>query len=670
MEQHRQETEALKQPAAPDTVEPNADEGWLRRMFKRSSYDGDEPAETSKAFGGDDKLEQLMYGFSQWWGGSTSYSPIVALAEEFYDRLKAMLYQLFEDFGFEQVGARGGGAGAGGGTGAGQGAGARGGGGGGGRYGGERTGGAGGGAFKGQELSLPQGVGEAISQAEGTWKGGKVDYDIPLGAGHYGKAEEFGRKVPLSQMTLAEVVEFGEKVLRPAHQKATGLPWEKTSSASGAFQITGSNIKDLAKKFDLDMNKTTFSPEVQTRMMQEIWRTQGSKAWEGFKTHEDLRARAQELAKQGKYTAPARPDAGTGSGDIQDRVKGLAALRAEVDALGTPTTSGYRGPEHELTKQNPNSPHTTGLAFDTHAKTEREVDAAMEKQRKLLTARGLVEGKDYSFLDEVRHPSPHATGPHLHTQMTPEGMQKYQAAIKAQADAEKKPAPEVKPLPANAPQAGIPEAPRSGFSKFYAALGDSNAVGLNKAAGTSGDAVGGRTPKEIYDSLSKHFSDYADKTVALSSGANPPHQGFDQGNLDYVRKTLQGLHAAGAKVVMMGVGSGVKDFMKINKGLADIAKGEGATFSGELADTLGGRVHPRDYRNVLDQVDKARLGGDKGGPEQGGAMKNTGLRGDEPNRTVTINVHGASDPHGTGKAAADAIDRFPQQQARMRTALA
>jgi hypothetical protein len=60
--------------------------------------------------------------------------------------------------------------------------------------------------------------------------------------------------------------------------------------------------------------------------------------------------------------------------------------------------------------------HQEGRAFDVRARTPGEADAAMEKIRGLMSERGLVQGRDYKFVDEVRHRSPMWTGPHLHTE--------------------------------------------------------------------------------------------------------------------------------------------------------------------------------------------------------------------------------------------------------------
>ena len=267
-----------------------------------------------------DIIERLANDFSQWWSGSASFNPIVQLASDFYDKISVLLHQLLEDFGFEQKSAGAAGAAAGGES-RGQvgGGGSSGGSGMPGRSGGGRVSPGGGGG--GGEITVPQAAAEAISQAEGTWKGGKINYDEVLGAGKYGKPEDWGRKVPLSQMTLSEVIKFGKEVLRPAHGKATGLPWERTSSASGGFQITGSNIEALAKQFNLDPDKTKFDEQTQLRMMAEIYRTQGTNAWEGFKAHPELRARAEQLAKSGAMT-PAGGDVPAGPGGARVETRG------------------------------------------------------------------------------------------------------------------------------------------------------------------------------------------------------------------------------------------------------------------------------------------------------------------------------------------------------------
>lgn len=47
----------------------------------------------------------------------------------------------------------------------------------------------------------------------------------------------------------------------------------------------------------------------------------------------------------------------------------------------------------------------------------------MAEQRQRLTAKGLVEGRDFSLLDEVRKPSGHATGKHVHLSFSQPGIE-------------------------------------------------------------------------------------------------------------------------------------------------------------------------------------------------------------------------------------------------------
>jgi soluble lytic murein transglycosylase len=71
-------------------------------------------------------------------------------------------------------------------------------------------------------------------------------------------------------------------------------------------------------------------------------------------------------------------------------------------------TSGYRGPNHPLTKANPNS---------WHAKGHGAVDIAPIQGMSFQDAAKRIEAAGYTILearDEVNHPTKHATGPHWH----------------------------------------------------------------------------------------------------------------------------------------------------------------------------------------------------------------------------------------------------------------
>lgn len=121
---------------------------------------------------------------------------------------------------------------------------------------------------------------ENISKAEGTFRDGKIDYDMVYGAGNFG-----GPPKQLTQMTLGEIYKYG-KTLGPL----TG----RNTSAVGAFQIEArSTMLAAAKALGYTMD-TKFTPEVQRKMAVWIWRNQGSRAWEGFLKYENLRAAAQK----------------------------------------------------------------------------------------------------------------------------------------------------------------------------------------------------------------------------------------------------------------------------------------------------------------------------------------------------------------------------------------
>ena len=107
---------------------------------------------------------------------------------------------------------------------------------------------------------------DSIIKAEGTGKKGNA-YDEVLGYGKYGKPPK-----PLTDMSLGEVYDWGQKVLRPN----SGV----NSSAVGAFQIVGSTMKTYMGKAGLGWDDK-FSPENQRKLALQIMKGQGSDAWEG-----------------------------------------------------------------------------------------------------------------------------------------------------------------------------------------------------------------------------------------------------------------------------------------------------------------------------------------------------------------------------------------------------
>ncbi|HEY2541295.1 MAG TPA: SGNH/GDSL hydrolase family protein [Stellaceae bacterium] len=68
-----------------------------------------------------------------------------------------------------------------------------------------------------------------------------------------------------------------------------------------------------------------------------------------------------------------------------------------------------------------------------------------------------------------------------------------------------------------------------------------------------------------------------------------------------VASQLDALSKAGAKVALIGVGSGVPGYQEANARLKQIADAYHIPFTGEPATTQGGRVHPKDYNAVFGQ---------------------------------------------------------------------
>jgi hypothetical protein len=121
---------------------------------------------------------------------------------------------------------------------------------------------------------------ESIIKAEGTNKYGDP-YNTSLG---YMKSPK-----PLTEMTMDEALEWGDKV-----RAAQGL----NSSAKGAFQIVNTTQREAMKALGFS-GDDRFSAENQRRMALWIAKTQGLKAWEGFKFHPEMREKARIALERG-----------------------------------------------------------------------------------------------------------------------------------------------------------------------------------------------------------------------------------------------------------------------------------------------------------------------------------------------------------------------------------
>ena len=122
---------------------------------------------------------------------------------------------------------------------------------------------------------------EDIAAAEGTLSRDGINYDDTYGHGKYAQPPK-----PLTQMTLAEVEQFGNVL-----GKATG---SLNTSAVGGFQIQArTTLPEAAAALGYDPNTTKFTPEVQRRLAAWIAEHQGLGAWQGFETHPELARRGR-----------------------------------------------------------------------------------------------------------------------------------------------------------------------------------------------------------------------------------------------------------------------------------------------------------------------------------------------------------------------------------------
>lgn len=203
---------------------------------------------------------------------------------------------------------------------------------------------------------------------------------------------------------------------------------------------------------------------------------------------------------------------------------------------------------------------------------------------------------------------------------------------------------------AGSPAAHIAAASAGVAAGVQAVIGDSITVGLAGALGLpdtdvkggrvwgrGGDAISGTTPQQIFERVSKHIQDFANKNVVVASGSNNPAQ------LDYVRKTLAALQGVGAHAVLLGVGRGIKNYQDVNRQLGEIAKQFNDPFTGELEGTEAGAhhrfpaVHPWNYQLTRGQVERAQK--------------------PQVVQHVTYNVHESHSPNATAKQIKYTQDR-------------
>ncbi len=141
------------------------------------------------------------------------------------------------------------------------------------------TGGSGGGANIARYASLfmPTGVRQAIFEGE---SGG--NYDIL-----YGNSQRAGGRfadVKLTDMTVNQALEFSKAGGEYAEWSKTqkGVKPGTYATPMGAYQVVGTTLKNAVKALGLKGNEK-MTPELQDKIGDYIYQTQGTKAWEGYR---------------------------------------------------------------------------------------------------------------------------------------------------------------------------------------------------------------------------------------------------------------------------------------------------------------------------------------------------------------------------------------------------
>lgn len=310
------------------------------------------------------------------------------------------------------------------------------------------------------------GLFDAIINAEGTARGGRDPYNTVLGYGKYGSPSK-----NLTDMTLNEVKEFGLSMRR--RQAEQGMAWNKTSSASGAFQIVGSTMMDAARALGMDPNSTKFTPEIQRQMATWIAKRQGLGAWEGFKHHPGERAKAAAAMSGGGASAltgisdgaiPVKTSDGrtvmmdpkSGFGQAFGGGNTNAGVLAAAQAITGSKIAGGLGrftAFNDFYHAGTNSKHASGLAGDFTIKDPTKSAEAAEQLRGMFRQAGLAESM-FKVIDEYKNPSGRATGGHLHYQFnTPQAAEQFAAHQRAKALANQTPSGLASSIPFTPPPA-------------------------------------------------------------------------------------------------------------------------------------------------------------------------------------------------------------------------
>lgn len=125
--------------------------------------------------------------------------------------------------------------------------------------------------------AIPAQVKQAVFAGE---SGG--DYDTLYGNSHKGNGKFSGTK--LTEMTVNQALDFSKKGGAYAEWSKTqkGVKPGEYATPMGAYQIVGSTLKEAAKALGLKGNEK-MTPELQDKLAEHIYATQGTDAWKGYK---------------------------------------------------------------------------------------------------------------------------------------------------------------------------------------------------------------------------------------------------------------------------------------------------------------------------------------------------------------------------------------------------
>ena len=140
------------------------------------------------------------------------------------------------------------------------------------------TGGSGGASIAGYaSMFMPRGIQQAIFRGE---SGG--DYDTLYGNSHKAGGRFAG--VKLTDMTVNEALEFSKAGGEYARWSKTqkGVKPGTYATPMGAYQIVGTTLETAAKALGLKGNER-MTPELQDRLGDYIYQTQGTGAWKGYR---------------------------------------------------------------------------------------------------------------------------------------------------------------------------------------------------------------------------------------------------------------------------------------------------------------------------------------------------------------------------------------------------